>query len=318
MQESFVDLLQSLTNDAEPVAGVRLAELSDLDAQSTGEFASVWERLPSDRRQILLEELGLMADAQIELSFEAINRLGLDDLDSAVRLQAIENLWESEDPGLALEFLARLKADAAPEVRAAAGKALGVFILIGETRKLDSGIQHGIEEALLQAARKDSSSEVRDLCLQTLGYSSRSEVAGLIEEAYAARSEGRLTSALRAMAHSANPDWGENVMSRLHDPSPKIRLEAARAAGEIDLREGIPDLIELLEDVDETVRRAAVWSLSQIGGSRATEALNSMAEGDLDESEMELLRDAIDNLAFVDGARDLHTFELDDPQDLRA
>ncbi len=318
MQESFVDLLQSLTNDAEPIAGVRLAKLSDLDDQSTGEFASVWERLPSDRRQILLEELGLMADAQIELSFEAINRLGIADLDSAVRLQAIENLWESEDPALALEFLARLKEDAAPEVRAAAGKALGVFIRIGEARKLDSGIQHGIEEALLHAARKDSSREVRDSCLQTLGYSSRPEVAGLIEEAYAARSEERLTSALRATAHSANPSWGEKVMARLHDPSPKIRLEAARATGEIDLREGIPDLIELLEDVDESVSRAAVWSLSQIGGSRATEALHSMAEGDLDEGKMEQLRDAIDNLAFVEGARDLYTFELDDPEDLGA
>ncbi|MFQ5921508.1 MAG: HEAT repeat domain-containing protein [Anaerolineales bacterium] len=318
MQESFVDLLKSLTNDAEPVAGVRLAELSDLDAERLGKFASVWERLPSDRRQILLEELGLMADAQIELTFEPINRLGLNDLDSTVRLQAIENLWECEDPGLASKFLMRLEEDPAPEVRAAAGKALGVFILISETRKLDPGIQHEIEEGLLRGARNDSSGEVRDLCLQSLGYSSRPEVAGLIEQAYAAGSEARLAAALRAMAHSANPNWGENVMPRLHDPSPRIRLEAVGAAGEIDLREAIPDLIELLDDVDESVRRAVVWSLSQIGGPRATEALNSMTEGELDESQTELLRDAIDNLAFVEGARNLFTFEPDDPQDLTA
>ena len=262
MKDSFVDLLQSLTNDAGPVAGVRLAELSDLDVESIGKFAGVWAGLPADRRQTLLEELGLLADTRIELNFEAINRIGLADLESTIRLQAIENLWESEDPALASQFLARLNEDDAPEVRAAAGKALAMFILIGETRELDPVIQHEIEGELLSAARSDAIGEVRDLCLQSLGYSSRTEVVGLIEEAAASGLETRLAAALRAMARSANPIWGEIVMARLHDPSPLIRLEAARAAGEIDLREGIPDLIELLDDVDETVRSAAVWSLS--------------------------------------------------------
>ena len=43
-------------------------ELSDLDAERLGLFASTWEGLSPDRRQILLEELGLLADAQIELT----------------------------------------------------------------------------------------------------------------------------------------------------------------------------------------------------------------------------------------------------------
>ena len=318
MEHSFVDLLQSLTNDAKPVAGVRLAELSDLDAERLGNFVSVWERLPPDRRQAILEELGLMADAQIELTFEAINRLGLDDSESSVRQQAIENLWECEDPGLASNFLTLLEEDTVAEVRASAGKALGVFILIGETRELDPGVQHELEEGLLRGARSDSSSGVRDLCLQSLGYSSRPEVANLIEEAYAARNETRLATALRAMARSANPIWGEIVIARLHDPSPQIRHEAVRAAGDIRLPEGILDLIELLEDVDESVRRAAVWSLSQIGGPQATEALNSIAKEDLDEGERELLRDAINNLDFAESALLLFTFDPDDPRDLSA
>jgi HEAT repeat protein len=318
MEDSFVDLLQSLTNDAEPGAGVRLAELSDLDAERLESFAGVWTDLPPDRRQRLLEELGLMADAQIELTFEAINRLALDDSDSTVRLQAIENLWECEDPALGTQLVEILNDDSAPEVRAAAGKALGAFLLIGETRVLDLSIRQSIEAALLHAARDDTSDEVRILCLQSLGYSSSPEVPDLIEEAYGAGSEARLSSALRAMAHSANPTWGEKVMAKLHDPSPRIRLEAVRAAGDIDLRMGIPDLIELLEDVDQAVRHAAIWSLSQIGGLKATAALNSMAEEDLDEEETELLQDAIDNLAFVEGARDLFTIDLDDSQDLLA
>ena len=42
-----------------------------------------------------------------------------------------------------------------------------------------------------------------------------------------------------------------------------------------------------------------------------------MADENLDDSEIELLRDAIDNLSFIEGARDLFTNDLDDPPDLR-
>ncbi|MFQ5943494.1 MAG: HEAT repeat domain-containing protein [Anaerolineales bacterium] len=318
MEDPFVDLLQSLTNDAEPEAGVRLAELSDLDAERLEMFASAWENLPPDRRQTLLEELGMMADAQIELTFEAINRLGIEDTDPSVRLQAIENLWECEDPSLAIRFVYGLQEDRAPEVRAAAGRALGIFVFIGETRRLQADIKQQTEDALLRAARGDIDDNVRNQCLQSLGYSSRPEVVDLIEEAYATNSEESLISALRAMSRSANPIWAEKVAIRLNDPSPKIRLEAVRGAGDIAMQESVSDLIELVDDVDESVRRAAVWSLSQIGGTRASQALNSMADEELDESEAELLRDAIDNLVFVEGARDLFTFNPEDPPELRA
>jgi hypothetical protein len=318
MEDSFVDLLHSLTNDTEPVDAVRLAILSDLDSERLEIFSGTWENLSLDQRYSLLEELGSVANAQIELTFEAINRLALDDSEPAVRQQAVENLWESEDPKLVRTFISMLNDDPSSAVRGTAGKALGVFVFIAETRELEQGIQHEMEEALLMAARSDSSSEVRDLCLRSLGYSSRPEVLELIEEAYSAQSESRIASALRAMARSADPMWGENVMTRLHDGTPIIRLEAVRAAGEIDLREGVSDLIELLEDVDESIRRAAMWSLGQIGGPKASEALATLAEDELDERERETLRDAIDNLVFVDGALDLYNFDQDNPQDLMA
>ncbi len=319
MEESFVDLLQSLTNESEKITGVRLAELSDLDSNQLEQFAAVWKLLPQERRQTILEELGLMADAQIELSFESINRMSLDDPDPSVRLQAIENLWESEDPRLALRFVEILGKDPASDVRAAAGKALGTFVLIGETRNLEKELKLSIEEALLGAVRDDSGEEVQTQCLQSLGYSSRPEVTPLIGRAFKdADNDATVTAALRAMARSANPIWEESVLPRLNDPSPRIRLEAARAAGDIGLREAVPDLVDLLDDVDEGVRRAAIWALSQIGGAKSAAALSAIEEQDLEESEIELLHDAIDNLAFLEGARDLLEPDPNNPQDLIA
>jgi HEAT repeats len=315
MEDSFVDLLQSLTNDTEPVDGVRLAELSDMDSERLEMFSATWEHLPDNRRLALLKELGLTADAQIELTFEPINRFALNDAEPSVRQQAIENLWESEAPGLARSFVQILRGDPHHTVRGEAGKALGAFVFIAETRELDLRIQEEMEEGLLHAARNDSSREVRDLCLRSLGFSSRPEVPNLIEEAFAAVGESRIAAALCAMARSANEAWGENVLAHLQDGSPIIRLEAIRAAGEIGLDEGVPELIELLEDVDEPVRRAAIWSLSQIGGMKASEVLNSLAETELNEDEQETLQDAIDNLVFADGSQELVSFDQDDAQD---
>jgi hypothetical protein len=315
VEDSFVDLLQSLTNDAEPVDGVRLAELSDLDTARLEKFSATWKHLPRDRRQALLKELGLTADAQIELTFEPINRFALNDAEPTVRQQAIENLWEGEAPGLARRFVQILRDDPHHAVRGAAGKALGAFVFIAETRELDRSIQQEMEEALLHAAGNDSSGEVRDLCLRSLGYSSRPEVPNLIEEAFAAVGESRIAAALCAMARSANEVWGENVLAHLHDGSPIIRLEAIRAAGDIGLSEGVQELIELLEDVDKLVRRASIWSLSQIGGMKASDVLNSLAETDLEDDEQETLQDAIDNLVFADGAYDIFSFDQDDAQD---
>ena len=314
MEDSFVDLLHSLTN--EKVDTVRLAELSDLDAERLDGFALTWQDLSPGRRHALLEDLGSLSNEKIELTFEAINRVALDDSDPAVRQQAIENLWESEDPALVGSLINLLNDDPVPEVRGAAGKALGVYVFIVETREFDPGIQLRLEEALLLAARSDVNDVVRDLCLRSLGYSSRPEVPALIEGAYATQDEFRVASALRAMAHSANASWGEHVMAHLHDGFPIIRLEAVRAAGQIELNEGVPDLIELLEDVDVSIRRAAMWSLGQIGGSRASETLNSLAEQEMDEIEQATLHDAIDNLAFGEGALDLFSLDQNDPPDL--
>lgn len=315
MEDSFVDLLHSLINDTEPVDGVRLAELSDLDTERLERFSAAWENLPNDRRQALLKELGLIAEAQIELTFEAINRIALNDAEPTVRQQAIENLWEGEASGLARKFVQILRDDTSPAVRGAAGKALGTFVFIAETRELDRSIQREMEEALLRAAGNDSSWEVRDLSLRSLGFSTRPEVPKLIEEAFAAVGESRIAAALCAMARSANEVWGENVLAHLHDGSPIIQLEAIRAAGDIGLSEGIQELIELLEDVDESVRRASMWSLGQIGGMKASEVLNSLAEAELGEDEQETLQDAIDNLFFADGEHELFSFDEDDTQD---
>jgi len=59
------------------------------------------------------------------------------------------------------------------------------------------------------------------------------------------------------------------------------------------------------------VRRAAIWSLGQLGGDVARQVLGDLLESSEDTAETQIVQDALDNLAFVDGTRDLLMFDLD-------
>jgi len=133
----------------------------------------------------------------------------------------------------------------------------------------------------------------------------------LIKQAYSSGQRSSLRAALRAMARSADSRWAELITPKLQDPEPDIRLEAVQAAGELDMREASDELVDLLEDVDDRIRKAAVWSLSQVGGSIAAAALEQLQETASD-SEAELIQDALDNLAFEDEARELFTLNFND------
>lgn len=312
MEDSFVQLLNSLGNAAESVDRARLSELSDLNDEQLDGFAATWEQLDEGVRHTLLQKLGLLADSQIELTFEPINRMAVADPAPEVRVQAIENLWESEDPALAELFLAALAQEPSDQVRSAAAKALGTFVLLAETQSLPAELIGAIEAGLLEAHQADASHEVRERSLESLGFSSRTEVPPLIEAAYESDSESRLQSALRAMARSANTRWESHVLARLHHPSPQVRREAVAAAGEIDARHAVVEVVDLIDDVDDRVRQAAIWSLGQLGGPIAGEALGELIEATEDESESALIEDAIDNMDFIESTRALLSYDHDE------
>lgn len=72
-------------------------------------------------------------------------------------------------------------------------------------------------------------------------------------------------------------------------------------------------IIERINDPDEDVRSAAIWSLSQIGGEGVHELLEELYDDTDDEEELEFLEAALDNLAFT---QDVGQFSLLDVSDL--
>jgi HEAT repeat protein len=117
------------------------------------------------------------------------------------------------------------------------------------------------------------------------------------------------------MGRSANEDWAPRVMAELYHAGPRVRQEAAHAAGELALEQSARELVYLLDDVDPAVRQEAIWALGQVGGRVALEALESLSESSEDPAESQLIEDALDNLAFLEGTRDLLLFDLDNPEE---
>jgi hypothetical protein len=304
----FQQVIQAVLDADTPLNPRFLYRLSDLEGQELEQMRSIWPQIVLWRRQALLEDIEELSEKDSLLSFEGLGRLAIDDEDPKVRQLAIETLADYEGAHLAPLFITRLKDDPAPLVRAAAAAGLGAFVYAGEIEQIPARLLHEIEHLLLQKLRSDDAAEVRRAALESLGFSSRDEMPVLIQKAFA--SEDRLwkASALLAMGRSATPQWEPQVMSMLESSFPILRTEAARAAGELELHDATPILLEMLDDPEPNARQAAIWSLSQLGGEGVRPVLERLFE-EADETELDFLEEALENLAFNEGVQMMPMFD---------
>jgi hypothetical protein len=118
-------------------------------------------------------------------------------------------------------------------------------------------------------------------------------------------------SAMVGMGRSCDKRWTKIVLDELESGSPAMRYEAALASGHITLRGAVPTLTRLLDDADPQVRDAVIWSLGQIGGDQAKQALLAALE-DADEDTAAALEDALAEQALSDGDLDFPLYEFKD------
>jgi HEAT repeat protein len=275
-----------------------LSRFSDLKPGEIEDLTKIWEKIPTWRRKALLQDLEQLFGDDFLLSFEAICRIGLADPDPEIRFLSLHSLFEYDVEDLVSVFLNLLTTDENADVRAAAATALGKYIYAGEIEELDPKTLRLIEDRLISVYQSSDTALVRRRALEALGFSSRKELPALIEAAFNTQKNEWVVSALFAMGRSCDKRWQEPVVKMLNHVLPDIRVEAARAAGEIEITDTSDSLIELLEDDNVEVRLAAAWSLSQIGGEDAQEALNLILDSTDIPEESEFIESAIDNLIF--------------------
>ena len=144
---SFEETLASLSDN--DLSDSDLAELSGLDTEQLALFEQTWAKIETEQRRRIVGQLVRLADENIELNFNAILKNCLTDPDAEVRSQAIEGLWECEEPSLVPLLISLLENDSSEMVQTKAAAALGRFAMLAEHGKLNENATTGLGPALL-------------------------------------------------------------------------------------------------------------------------------------------------------------------------
>ena len=315
---NFQSVLDHLLDSKKDIPSGHLSFYSDLDPKSLRLFLDVWSSVPQNRKLLLLDSLIAHLDDETIVSYEDIGKALLTDPDAEVRARALGLLAESNDLRLVDSLLNIFlnDSDLAPRLKAAI--LLGEFVLLGELEELDEFRQRKIEDALMSVIRSDATPALRRQAVEAFGYSSREEAVGVLESAYEREDPLWIASALCAMGRSHDSHWNDSVVSKLLDPDPRIRFAAAEAAGNLNIEEASPIMLQMLEDEeeDDDVTLAAIWALSQIGGEDARAYILSLIESTDDEEAIEFLEGALENLDFNEEMNKFDLLSLNEDDDL--
>jgi len=273
--------------------------LSLLSRENLAEFQKIWPGIALKRRAQIMTSLVEITEYSFEVDFEPIFILGLNDPDPDIQVRAIDGLWEEASPALIPPLVHLLKTGQTVAVRAKAASSLGQFVHQGELEEIDETAYEITYQALLSTIRQaDEDVEVLRRAIEAISFSSHKGIPQIIENAYYHEEPMMQVSAVFAMGrHGNRKRWGKLVLTELHNHDAKIRFEAVRAAGELQLTEAVAKLIELLEqEADTEIQQSVVWSLGQIGGPEAKAVIEQLLE-DEDEALQQVAEDALDEIA---------------------
>lgn len=292
--------------------------LSDLSPTDLQRIIPVWDSLSATQRRILMKQMLELSETDFTMDYQAIGLHSLNDPDPQVRAAAVETLWTDDSLNTMDRFISMAQNDEAEEVRAVAASALGHYILLGELGELpESQTTRAQDAAITLWQDPNEPVEVRRRALEAISNCGHALVPEAIQEAYRSGDTLMQVSAIFAMGRTYDARWQEIVLRELKNSEPQIRFEAARTAGELELRDAVPGLGQLAIEDDVEIRDVAVWALGEIGSREALRILEQLAEDAYhaqDEALSEVIEDAIAAASLMGG--DLpFMFELDQDTD---
>jgi len=275
------ETLSHLENSQQTLLNSRLIELSNLSSAELESFKRSWTTIEVKRRRQIVNRLVEMAEDNLQLNFDTVFKYCLKDDDDEVKSQAIEGLWENEEPSLINQLINLLGTGNSEIVWAAAAVALGKFAMLAEDKKLRPSYTLSLQDALLTAINdRNRPLEVRRRALEAAAPLSHPEVKNIINEAYRGPDSQLIISSIYAMGRNCDPSWLPTLQKELTSADAERRYEAASACGELEDEKAVPDLIRLINDSDVDVQMAALRALGRIGSTLAKESLEDCLDND--------------------------------------
>lgn len=291
--------------------------LSDLSTEQIETFRQAWVAVDRERRSAIARHMADIAEESYLVDFDSVCECLFEDDTVAVRLAALDSVWDSTSTTLIAPILDLFQHDADLNVRAAAARALAHFILLAEWGELDTVHTDPIVERLLAEYEKSTTAlEVKRAVLESVAAAGGSKISDHILDAYNDGPFELQLSAVFAMGNTADNRWLPILEDEFESSSPEMRAEAARAMGAIGDARGIDALLQLLGDEDLDVLVAAIHALGQIGGERALQILTELSEDPGFEEQYDVIDEALDEMDWMLGEFELFNYVDDDDEDL--
>lgn len=315
-QIPFHQFLEQLFNEAEPVHIAALYRLSDIDQSHFEQFQEQWPPASETRRQTIARHLADISEENSAVEFSPLFLYLLNDPSPAVRLAALEGLWDSDNLAVIEPIIQLLITDPQPHVQAAAASALGHFVLMGEWGQIASKAKDKVVNALLaKYDQPELQPEVRRPVLESLSGTTHPRIPALIDQAYNSDDEQLQISAVYAMGQSADKSWLPTILQEMNSPWPEMRAEAAKAAGNMGSSDALDRLADLVYDEDLEVRLAGIAALGQIGGDTAYKLLRRLGDDPEAEELQEAVEEALEEMEWLSGEVDLTLMEWDEEEE---
>jgi HEAT repeat protein len=296
-----------MADTGKALVNTHLAALSDMTPANIRDFSQVWKTIDPKRRREIVTRLKELATDSVELNFDNIFLRCLSDPDADVRSEAIDGLWENEEPALIPLLIDLLDKDPAEKVQAAAALALGRFALMAEISSIAPryGVQVG-HVLLNVVGDKNKSMDVRRRALEAVSPISTEQVKTAIKTAYEGRDERLAISAVYAMGKNCDTKWLPFLLKELKNSDAEMRYEAVTACGELGDEEIMQYLLPVANDEDIDVRLALIQALGKIGGNEAKQFLQKNAN-DPNEAVRDAIETALNEITILD---DMTVFEM--------
>ncbi len=268
-----------MADTGKALVNTHLAALSDMAAADIKNFRQVWKTIETKRRREIIMRLNELASDSVELNFDNIFLSSIRDPEADVRSEAINGLWENEQPALIPVLIDLLNNDPEEKVQATAAQALGRFALMAEINSIAPKYAIQVGQALLDIFNdRNKSVEVRRRALEAVSPLTTEQVKTAIKTAYESLDERLKISAVYAMGKNCDTKWLPFVLKELKNSDAEIRYEAVTACGEIGDEDIMQYLIPAVNDEDIDVQVAVIQALGKIGGNEAKLYLQKHAD----------------------------------------
>lgn len=314
--QSFSSVLDALFTQ-EPLPIHLVYYLSDMERQEEAMFQSRWTAVHPERRRAIARHLVDIAEEDFSVDFAPVFHYLFGDQEAAVRVAALDGLWDATDVRLITPMIDLMQADENEEVRTAAAAALAHYVILAEWEEIPRKSSRPIIEALLTVyEHPETAFATRRAALEALGAAPHPRVPALITQAYQSGDAGLQVSAVCAMGNSSDKRWLALVLAELESPRTDMRLEAVRAAGSLGSSDAVDRLETLVYDEDYEVQLAAVVALGQIGGDQAQEVLEAVMADPDSEDLWDEAEEALEEIALFSGVFELFDFDESDFEDV--